>query len=160
MATYTSQFYDEGPKLRAASEQPQWVRLTHKLPAGTAYASADVINFALLGGNQSIMAYTVSTNASIAAATNNSLLKIASTSLAGNIADFGGADALVGGFCSGDSNISADGDALSLTLGTLDTAVSTGERSITLTVLLAQQESRALVEGGSKVVYENHYATP
>lgn len=160
MTTYNSQFYDEGPKLRAASEQPEWVRLTHKLPAGTAYASADVINFAKMGAGQSIMAFTVSTNASIAATTGNSLLKIDTDSLAGNIADFGGDDALVGAFCSGDNNISVDGDALSLTLGTLGTAVSTGERSITLTVLLAQQESRALVEGGAKVEYSNHYASP
>lgn len=157
MTTYNSQFYDEGPKLRAPTEQPQWVRLTHKLPAGTAYASADVINFAKLGVGQSVMAYTVSTNASIAATTGNSLLKIDTDSLAGNIADFGGANALVGAFCSGDNNISVAGDALSLTLGTLGTAVSTGERSITLSVLLASVESRALVEGGAKVTYSNPY---
>lgn len=160
MTTYNAQFYDEGPKLRAPAEQPQWVRFTHKLPAGTAYATGDVINFAVMGAGQTILSYFVGTNASIAATTGNSLLKVGSTSLAGNIADFGGDDANVGGNTSADANVSASGDALSLTLGTLGTAVSSGERSITLSVLVAQQESRALAEGTSRLSYSNHYASP
>ncbi len=157
MATYTTENYTNGARLRVTSDEPKWQSFTHKMPAGTAYATGDVIQFAKLGVGYSATAYAVATNASIAATTGNSLLKIGSTSLAGNIADFGGDDASVGGFCSADANVSAGGDALSLTLGTLGTAVSTGERTITLRVLVAKQETAAASEGTERVRYSSPY---
>ncbi len=156
MATYSSETYLSGAKVRATAESPFYQTFTFKLPAGTAFASADRLNLFKLGADHQILAYKVGTNASIAATTGDSTLTANATNVSGNIADFGGAGATVGAFTSVDYK-SADGDAVFLTLGTLGTAVSTGVRSINVSVLVGLVEAAAPVYGAARVEYDSPY---
>lgn len=167
MATYTTENYTNGAKVRVTSDNPQWRSFTHKLPAGTAYASADVINLATFGDDYQIVAFRVSTNASIAADTGSCLLKLTSDSdgsaaadtlytIGAGSEDLGGAGAVFGDYVVTDHR-STDGAVLSLTLGILGTPVSTGERSITVSVLVSPIASNAGVEGANLVTYESPY---
>ncbi len=164
MATYSTEQYLTGAKVRVTADQSEWFNFTFKLPAGTAFASADRINLALMGDNHQIVSYQVGTDASIAATTGNSTLSVTSDAdgssgddnISGNIADFGGAGATVGGFISVDHR-TTDGAALFLTLGTLGTAVSTGERSVNVSVLVKGVSATAPVYGASRVTYSSPY---
>jgi len=164
MATYSTEQYLTGAKVRTTADQPQWFSFTHSLPASTAYASADRINFAKMGDDHQIIAYRVNTNASIAADTGDSVLKVnddadgsaGDTDISGNIADLGGAAAQQSAFIAVDHS-TTDGGALFLTLGTLTTAVSTGERSVTLSVLVGRKEAADPVAGTERLTYESPY---
>ena len=164
MATYSTEDYSIGAKVRVTADQPQWRQFTHKLPSGTAYASADRINLCKMGDDHQIIAYRVGTNASIAATTGNSTISVNSDAdgsagddnITGNIADFGGAGATVAGYTSVDHSTTDDGDCF-LTLGTLGTAVSSGERAITVSLLVARKEAAAPVNG-VRITYSSEYS--
>jgi hypothetical protein len=144
MATYTNSYYDaQGSKIRASSEQPEWFSFTYQVPTTLTLATGDIIKFAKFAANQQVLQYAVGANGSIATGTGaDGALAVGSTSIDTSVGNFGGNDSSIGEIIVVD-HVSADNDDLKLTLGTLDTATTSGTRSITLRVLVANQEARA-----------------
>lgn len=140
MATYSSTNYlTNGAKVRSSSNQPEWFSYTYKLPSTLTLATGDVIKFAKMGANQQILQYAVSTTGSVGTGTGtDGALAIGSTSLDASVGNFGGTNASIGEIVVLD-HVSADEDDLKLTLGTMDTATTSGTRSIHLRVLVAAQ---------------------
>ena len=143
MATYSATNYAaNGAEIRCNSQHPQWFSFTYKLGSTQTLASADVINFAKFGADQIVLQYSVYAKGSIAAATGNSLVKVAAINVSGNVADFGPTGTMaIGNATNAAQPGTTLGDALSLTLGTLTTATTSGTRSITLRVLVANKEA-------------------
>lgn len=142
MATYDATNYDNSPiKLRSGAEQPTWFSFTYKVPTTLTLATGDIIRLAKAGSGQQIIAAQVGCTGSIAAGSGTSVIKTGSTTVA-SLGDFGGADGNAGIWSAGAHVTAADAD-ITLTLGTLTTATTSGARSINVRLLVAQQESRA-----------------
>lgn len=145
MATFNAQYYNQGPKVRATSEQPQWFHFTFTLPAGKGLADGDVIRFAKFGANQKVVSYEIGCDASFCSACDDAgTLTLGATVIDASVEG----DALATADRTNAENISvahisADADALFLTVGDLTTATTTGTRKLSLGVLVAQQNSRS-----------------
>lgn len=155
-SSYLAQYYNQGPKVRATSEQPQWYRFTFTLPAGVALVDADTISFAKFGAGQKILTYGLGCDASFASSCDDAGVLTLGGTVASTGVITGGTqiDASVEGdaIATADrsnleniavAHVSADGDVLRFTVGDLTTATTTGARKMTLSVLVAQQNSRS-----------------
>lgn len=145
MANIDSNHYTNGPKIRAASEQPEWYSFSITLPAGKALVDEDELRFAIFGANQKIYSYILGCDASLGTSAGDTAdLVIGSTVIDAAVE----ADGLAVADRAYSANIAvahvtADGDILKVDTSTaLDSQTTTGARTITLSVLVGQQNSR------------------
>lgn len=156
--TYTTLQYDQGAKLRATSEQPQWYSVTFQLADGGALADSDVIKFAKLGANQKVLQYSLGCDASFASScADDGVITVGSTdidtSVEGDtiaVADRTNLESVAV------AHVSADDDDLKFTVGNLTAASTSGVRKLTLSVQLQQQNSASAARY-STIDYSSSY---